>query len=74
MAKQIRVLQLTTKWLVFQHSCQCSCWLELPPRDMYHHSRKLGFLHRDMTNEESICRCTFSAMVDDVEELIGGEV
>ena len=31
--------------------------------------RKLRFLHRVMTNEQSICHCTFSAMVDDVESL-----
>ena len=31
--------------------------------------RKLKFLHRVMTNEESICYRAFSAMVDDVEAL-----
>ena len=31
--------------------------------------RKLKFLHRVMTNEESICHRAFSAMVDDVETL-----
>ena len=31
--------------------------------------RKLRFLHRVMTNEESICYRAFSAMVDDVEAL-----
>ena len=31
--------------------------------------RKLKFLHRVMTNEESICHRTFSAMVNDVEAL-----
>ena len=31
--------------------------------------RKLRFLHRVMTNEESICYHTFSAMVDNVEAL-----
>ena len=45
--------------------CVYSTWLELPPLDI----RKLRFLHRVMTNEKSICRHTFSAMVDDVEEL-----
>ena len=31
--------------------------------------RKLRFLHRVVTNEESICYCAFSAMVDDMEAL-----
>ena len=31
--------------------------------------RKLRFLHRVMTNQESICHRAFSAMVDDVESL-----
>ena len=31
--------------------------------------RKLRFLHRVMTNEQSICHRAFSAMVDDVESL-----
>ena len=60
-----RILQMP-KWYSNKAACIALGWNSI-------HSmctiRKLKFLHRVMTNEESICYRAFSAMVDDVEAL-----
>ena len=60
-----RILQMP-KWYSNKAACIVLGWNSI-------HSmctiRKLKFLHRVMSNEESICYRAFSAMVDDVEAL-----
>ena len=60
-----RIFQLP-KWYSNTAACIALGWNSL---HLTCTIRKLRFLHRVMTNEESICYCTFSAMVEDVEAL-----